>query len=180
MFLTTDGIAYDSYTTALRDAIVSPNTGATIYNSDNGRLELNVGTPGAPNWQPVAPPGGGGGSGISSSFLAFKDNVQSGSITYERVAAFPFPGTAVTSVSKINSLLRRNGAATSVSMRIYDITNAQVIAEITGVTTLDETVISDLGTISNLPAGEATFEIQLLSTGGGGAKAFLSGLEFRA
>ena len=123
-----------------------------------------------------------GGDGIGASFISFGRQVQSNATTYERVAAFPFSGTAVIpTISKINALLRRNGAATSVSMRIYDITNAQVIAEVTGVTTLDETAITDLGVISNLPAGEATFEIQLLKVGGtGGARAFLSGLEIRA
>jgi hypothetical protein len=176
----TDGIHYDSYTTIDRDAIVLPGTGLTIYNSDTTQLEVNKGTPALPSWIPVAPPGVGGG-GISSSFLAFKDNVQSGSLTYERVAAFPYPGSGVTSISKIFALLRKNGAATSVSMRIYDVTNAQVIAEVTGVVTQDDTDITSLGAISNLPVGQATFEIQLLRVGGGGgAKAFLSGLEIRA
>lgn len=126
-------------------------------------------------------PGGGGGSGIRSSFISFNDVVQSSSLTYERVAAFPFPGIAIIpSLSKINALVRRNGAAESVSIRIYDATNAKVIAEATGITTLDETAITDLGTISNLPAGEATFEIQLLKVGGpGGARAFCAGLEIR-
>jgi hypothetical protein len=122
-----------------------------------------------------------GGSGLASGWIAFNDVVQSSSLTYERVSAFPFGGTAVIpSLSKINALIRRNGAATSVSIRIYDVTNAQVIAEATGITTLDETAITDLGTISNLPAGEATFEIQLLRVGGtGGARAFCAGLEIR-
>jgi hypothetical protein len=130
----------------------------------------------------TAPGGGGGSGGLKSGWIAFNDVVQSSSLTYERVAAFPFPGTAIIpSLSKINALVRRNGAATSVSIRIYDATNALVIAEATGITTLDETAITDLGTISNLPAGEATFEIQLLRVGGpGGARAFCAGLEIRA
>jgi hypothetical protein len=180
MFLHSAGISFDNYTTVNRDAITLPDTGLVIYNLNNTRLEVNVGTPAVPNWQPVSGTGGGGGGTASSMIAVFNDVVQSSSLTYERVAAFPFPGTSEMSISKINALIRRNGAATSVSMRIYDVTNAQVIAEVTGVTTLDETLITDLGTISNLPAGEATFEVQLLRVGGtGGARAFCSGIEFR-
>lgn len=144
--------------------------------SVDGVTITGSGTPG----DPLVSSGGSGG-GIRSSFISFNDAVQSSSLTYERVAAFPFPGTAIIpSLSKINALVRRNGAATSVSIRIYDASNAQVIAERSGIVTLDNTFITDLGTISNLPAGEATFEIQLLRVGGpGGARAFCSGLEIR-
>lgn len=180
MAIKTEGIHYDSYTTVQRDALALPGTGLTIYNSDNSQLEVNTGAPAMPIWSPVVPipPGG---SGLQSGWISFNDVVQSTSDTYERVSAFPFPGTTVIpSLSKINALLRRNGAATSASLRIYDATNAQVIAEVTGVTTLDETVISDLGPINNLPVGEATFEIQMLRVGmGGGPRAFCAGIEIR-
>jgi hypothetical protein len=132
----------------------------------------------------MADVGGGGGSGLKSGWIAFNDVVQSTVIApaYERVSAFPFPGTAVIpTITKINALVRRNGAANSVAIRIYDVTNAQVIAEVTGITTLDETAITDLGTISNLPAGEATFEIQLNTDGAGtpGQRVFCAGIEIR-
>jgi hypothetical protein len=125
--------------------------------------------------------GGGGGGGMASSFAVFRGDAQTPSEVYARVAAFPFPGTSVIpTVSKITALVRRNGAATSASIRIYDATNANVIAEATGITTLDDTLITDLGAVSNLPAGAAAFEIQLLKVGGpGGARAFCSGVEFR-
>lgn len=118
---------------------------------------------------------------ISSAFLSFNGDLQSSSLTYEMVAAFPFPGTSViSSISKINAILRKNGSATSVSMRIYDATNAQTIAEVLNVTNQDNTIITSLGVISNLPENEATFEIHLLRTGGpGGARAFCSGIEIR-
>jgi hypothetical protein len=132
----------------------------------------------------TAPGGGGGSGGLKSGWIAFNDVVQTTVIApvYERVSAFSFPGTSVIpTITKINALVRRNGAANSVAIRIYDVTNVQVIAEATGITTLDETVITDLGTISNLPIGEATFEIQLNTDGAGnpGQRAFCAGIEIR-
>lgn len=123
----------------------------------------------------------GSGDGIYSGLAVFNDAVQTTSGTYERVGAFVFPGTdIVASLSKINAIVRRNGAATSASIRIYDVTNVNVIAEATGITTTDETVFTDMGAISNLPSGEAMFEIQMLRVGaGGGARAFCSGIEIR-
>jgi hypothetical protein len=50
-----DGVIYDNYTTLERNGLINPDTGLTIFNSDIGRLEMNLGTPGVPNWQPVVP-----------------------------------------------------------------------------------------------------------------------------
>jgi hypothetical protein len=122
----------------------------------------------------------------NSEWISFGGNVQTTSSSYEKVASFIFPGTSVVpDVSKINALVRRNGSADSMSIRIYDVTNMNSVAELTGVTNTDEAVISDLGAISNLPAGEATFEVQLLVVGsppppiGNPFRAFCSALEFR-
>jgi hypothetical protein len=138
---------------------------------------------GAAVWKKITgfSPGGGAGDYLASGWLAFNDVIQTGSATYERRSAVIFPGTSVIpSISKINALVRRNGNATSASIRIYDSTNANVIAELTGVTTLDENQISDLGTISNLPSGEAVFEIQLLVViNNPGSRAFCAGIEIR-
>jgi hypothetical protein len=122
-----------------------------------------------------------GAGGLKSAWIGFNGAVQTTSGTYTRQSAFVWPGTLVIPfLSKINVLLRRNGAATSASLRIYDVTNALVIAEVTGVTNLDETIFTNLGPINNLPIGEATFEIQMLRVGAGvGARAFCAGIELR-
>ena len=121
-----------------------------------------------------------GGSGAPTIILPFIES-DSNSTTYATLGSFIFPGSAITGVlTEINALVRRNGAATSVSLRIYDVTNAQVIAELTGITNLDADVISDLVVISNLPVGEAKFEVQGLRVGGPvGARVFFNGLEIR-
>jgi len=122
----------------------------------------------------------GAGSGAPTIILPFIQN-NSNSTTYATLGSFIFPGSAITgALTEINALVRRNAAATSVSLRIYDVTNAQVIAELTGITNLDDDVISDLGVISNLPVGEAKFDIQGLRVSvGGGARVFFNGLEIR-
>ncbi len=51
-------------------------------------------------------------------------------------------------------------------IRVYDVTNSQVICEKIDITSGTPVVI-DLGTISNLPTGAAVWEVQLLGTGGG-------------
>ena len=64
--------------------------------------------------------------------------------------------------------------AVSGSIRIYDATNSLQIAELVAFTDGSVT-IKDLGTIGNLPTGEAILEIQLKKTSGGGA-AFCSAM----
>ena len=51
----TSGISYDALSTAQRNLLVNPNSGLTIYNKDNGQLEINLGSPSVPVWQAVVP-----------------------------------------------------------------------------------------------------------------------------
>jgi hypothetical protein len=51
--------------------------------------------------------------------------------------------------------------------RIYDVTNDALICE-GGSTTAEESEVVDLGTIQNLPAGEAVWELQVKRAGGEG------------
>jgi len=96
------------------------------------------------------------------------DGAETKSASYETVASFIFEGsTALAVISAIKVIVSADGA-TSGSIRIFDFTNTQVIAELSMFTETSQ-VIKDLGTISNVPAGEALFEVQLLKTGGGGA-----------
>jgi hypothetical protein len=53
-------------------------------------------------------------------------------------------------------------------VRIYDGTNAALIAEETNITNEDPFIVTDLGDIGNLPDNRAVFEIQVRKSGGQG------------
>ncbi len=56
---TSKGLLAPRLSTGNRGAMVSPATGLTIYNTTTQRMEVNTGTPGSPNWQPL------GGTGVN-------------------------------------------------------------------------------------------------------------------
>jgi len=78
---------------------------------------------------------------------------------YAVLSKFIYTGSSdIGAITKIYATVSQaNGATTSI--RIYDVTNALVIAELTGFNDTT-TTIKDLGAISNLPSGQAIFEIQ--------------------
>ena len=116
---------------------------------------------------------GDAGVGVTSVDISIDRNISNGA--YEIADRFIFKGTtALGTPTNIKAILHINGA-TDGSIRIYDVTNAQTICELTGFTEANPT-IKDLGTLSNLPAGEALFEIQLKRTGTGGQSSDIHGL----
>ncbi len=79
-------------------------------------------------------------------------------ITYTTVTSFNFPGTNVmTDIShmKIISMMEEGG--TSYDVKVYDVTNNKQLA-VANFNNTDES-ICDMGTLSNLPTGEAIVEI---------------------
>jgi hypothetical protein len=128
--------------------ISDTSIGAAVWNSSTDRMSL-----------------------IRGLALAFGGNngfAQTTNVAYTTRAGFVFPGTdKIGDISKINAIVFPNGAATGVDMRILDATNALVICEVLNVTT-GATTITDMGTISNLPTGEAVFTIQIRRLGPGG------------
>lgn len=72
--------------------------------------------------------------------------------------AFIYPGTSVEVLRKVKAVAYANNANGG-QIRVYDATNAQVIAESGTITSLTPAIV-DLGAISNLPSGEAIFEVQ--------------------
>lgn len=95
------------------------------------------------------------------------DFIQENSNTYVSVAKITYAGTNTLGVpTKIISNVWNDGG-TSVSIRVVDITNAQVIAELTGITSANDFNLENLGTLSNLPLLPALFQIELLQNGGG-------------
>jgi hypothetical protein len=82
------------------------------------------------------------------------------------VAIFHFGGTtALGAPSKIKGIGYKDANPTAWEIRVLDTTNATTIVTKTGNTgTVPEIV--DLGTLSNLPAAEAIFEVQIQRNGG--------------
>ena len=79
--------------------------------------------------------------------------------SYAVFGTFIFEGTTLAgTIAKIKAIASESGAGTA-SVRIFDVTNGLQVCEVTGIsgTTLSR---YDLGAISNLPTGEAIFEVQ--------------------
>lgn len=93
-------------------------------------------------------------SGNANNYLFAK------SATYAVLSRFVFKGTTILgSPTNIKAIIHVKTAAKPGDVRIYDLTNANVICEVTGVSSLVPITVN-LGTLSNLPSGEAMFEVQ--------------------
>lgn len=80
---------------------------------------------------------------------------------------FVFPGTDRRGPPTMIKMIARAKDSGKVSdLRLYDLTNGKVIAEKLGITN-NVFLIIDLGTITNLPTGEARWEAQGKKPGGG-------------
>lgn len=87
--------------------------------------------------------------------------------TYSEISSFVYGGS--TSWGNIVQilLLSENGSDTGnkkYDVRLYDATNATVIAEVLAIQ-YDGLGIQDLGTISNVPTGQAVFEVHVRKSG---------------
>lgn len=106
--------------------------------------------------------------GISESNKGY---VETTSMTYEVISRFQFPGTTALggSPDEAKVLMSRTSTGSTVAARLYDATNAQVIVEDDAIAAGEDPTftINDLGTVSNLPANEAIFEVQVKVNGGG-------------
>jgi hypothetical protein len=107
-----------------------------------------------------------------STFKLWRNGYSEGSArsfsqTYETVASIIWGGTTVLNTpTKIEMLL--HNTAPSMDVRIYDVTNALVICELLASNNPTPT-IRDLGALSNLSAGQAVWELQVLRNGGTGS-----------
>ena len=98
------------------------------------------------------------------------------SITYVSQSSFEFKGELqVGSPSKITVVGNSSDGNPTLSIRIYDITNALVIAEINGYATTARTII-DMGAIANIPPAGAIWEVQALRDAAGAVALELSSL----
>ena len=90
------------------------------------------------------------------------------STAYTPVGLFEYAGTAeIFAPTQVTALVGRSSSGIT-GVRVYDTTNAQVIAEVILSLTGDPISV-DLGAVSNLPAGAAVFEFQVSRIGGGGS-----------
>lgn len=82
---------------------------------------------------------------------------------------FRFPGTNnVDGPSAIHIVGKKDSNPTSYDVKIVDLTNTQIIAEITGVTNTAFAIV-DLGTISNVSATEAQWRLEARRNGSPGS-----------
>lgn len=92
---------------------------------------------------------------------SFKDQLKSNKATYEVKATLFFRGTdALGTPTNIKAIAAAEAAAEPGDLKIYDSTNSQTIAELTGISNLTRS-IQDMGALTNLPAGESVWEVQL-------------------
>jgi len=93
------------------------------------------------------------------------DSVGSKLTDHEVVSKFIYRGsTDLGTITTIKAIVRKEAGATSGTIKIYDVTHAHTIAELTFTENID--TIKDLGSISNVSTTESIFEIQLKRTGG--------------
>jgi len=98
----------------------------------------------------------------------------SATMTNNKVAQFIYPGTNnVAPILKLKANLwnEDNISASAVIVQVYDITNATVIATSASTATPTNSAnIIDLGVVSNLPASQAVFQIQVRTVATGEEK----------
>lgn len=117
--------------------------------------------------------GSGAAPGTSEQYLLTEKNtdpylkIQGGDWAVHGTLRYRGSATVGTPVA-MKAILWMNGTTGTVECRVYDLTNSNVVA--TGGSVVDEpdpTVVS-LGTVQNIPTGEAIFEIQCKRTGNEG------------
>ena len=86
------------------------------------------------------------------------------SLSYVPIVRWIYPGSDnVGDISAIKALC--HVVSGSMSIRVFDFTNSLTICEKTGISNTSPT-FHDLGAISNLPTGQAVFEIHVKGSGG--------------
>lgn len=88
--------------------------------------------------------------------------------TYTTFYTFLFPGTNETTLTNVKFISYADNGVTSYDARIYDVTNNIEIGS--GTYSNNTDTINGITSLSNLPASEAMFEVQLRQTGGTGNK----------
>lgn len=93
---------------------------------------------------------------------------QSSSDTYEVMGCLIFRGTTTLGTPSAIKAVAWVTSGVTGGIRVYDVTNSQVICENASITNSGKAIIS-LGSLSNLPAGESLWEVQTKRVSGGGS-----------
>lgn len=92
-----------------------------------------------------------------------KTYIEYGGSTYTDEAFFIFRGTDIWTPASFKAVASRSGTVGTSYVRMYDVTHAQQIAEISY--TDAGAVIRESNSITNLPTGQSLFVLQMRSTG---------------
>jgi hypothetical protein len=90
------------------------------------------------------------------------------SSTYTTVASFSYPGSSSSAIDSVTVISYMDSGITSYDIRLFDATNSLEIC--TGNFSNTSEQINNLGTISNVPSGDAILELQARRNGGSGNK----------
>lgn len=106
---------------------------------------------------------------ICCSFTRNNSNfLQNNGSVYETSAKLIYPGTSITGTHSTILCNAWNFGGASIDIRVIDLNNGNaVVAEVLGITTTSTINIADLGTLSNLPASQSNFAVQVRLNGGG-------------
>lgn len=123
----------------------------------------------------------GGGKSMIVTFAAGSDmSIETNTIGYVVKAKFPYAGTdTVGAILEIKANIWKNSSGGSTGqIKIVDISNGgATIAELNGITNTDNTVLLDLGTVTNLPTDASVFELQMGRSSGANRTIECSSLE---
>lgn len=105
---------------------------------------------------------------FSKDNAAGAEHRETNSSSYIATVSFIFPGTTSRGIPQtIKTIASNSKADTSGNVKVFDVTNAATIAEKTAISGETKAIV-DLGTLSNLPSGEAVFELQFKRNAGTG------------
>jgi hypothetical protein len=110
---------------------------------------------------------------VRSTFLSILINssTTSDNNVYQVIGGqFKFEGSnQIGTINSVEVIVNIDTSVTSGSIRLYDVTNSLVIAEVTGITNTISDIIN-LGTVTNVPEEAAIFELHAKKSGGGSKK----------
>ncbi len=114
---------------------------------------------------------------VRENIYAIHDSTQSTSYT-GLGGSFIYEGSDTVQIpTSIELVAFRDASANAMDARIFDLTNNQVIAEVTGMSATVQT-IHDFGTISNVPTEKAIWEVQAKRVGGSASDCSIDSISF--
>lgn len=118
----------------------------------------------------------------NKKFIVSSKNTRSLDNTWTRVDHFIYPGASILPANVFRVLVNTQAeSGVTYDVRLYDVTNGTEVAKVTG---KNNTIpaISNMGTLSNIPAGDAQFEVHVIRTAGSdpnGVMYFSTTLEYQ-